>query len=118
MENEYTQTINFNQDRIFKKKIILSGQKINRNFLNMAKPMNQKVSTIKSKRTEKTLLKLTLVYDHINEVLCSSDKTMYEYVLNFIACTFGGRKLRKALILQSIERTGKGQIINGLLKKN
>ena len=40
---------------------------------------------------------------------------LFEYVLNFIACTFAGRKLRKALILQSIERTGKGQIINGLL---
>ena len=70
MENEYTPTIDFNQDRIFKKKIILSGQKIKRNFLNMAKPMNEKVSTIKSKRTEQTLSDLTLVYDHINEVLC------------------------------------------------
>ena len=117
MENEYTPTIDFNQDRIFKKKIILSGQKIKRNFLNMAKPMNEKVSTIKSKRTEQTLSDLTLVYDHINDVLCSSDKVMYEYVLNFISATFGGRKLRKALILQSIERTGKGQIINGLLKE-
>ena len=69
MENEYIPTIDFNKDRIFKKKIILGGQKINSNFLNMAKPVNQKVSTIKSKRTEKTLLELILVYDHINEVL-------------------------------------------------
>ncbi len=115
MQDEYIPTIDFNKQKIFSKKVIINGQRIKTNYLNMAKPMNQEIVTIASKRTEHTLNELGLVYEHINSVLCSSDKDMNEYVLNFIACTFGGRKLRKALILQSAERTGKGQIINGLL---
>ena len=115
MECEYTPTIDFNKPKMFTKKVVLNGEKVKTNFLNMAKPMNHEISTVKSKRSESTLNELGLVYEHINDVLCSSDKSMNEYVLNFFACTFGGRKLRKALILQSAERTGKGQIINGLL---
>ena len=115
MEHEYLPTIDFNKPKIFSKKVILNGKLHKNKYLNMAKPMNQEIVTVASKRSESDLNDLTLVYDHINDVLCSSDKNMNEYVLNFIACTFAGRKLRKALILQSIERTGKGQIINGLL---
>ena len=115
MQDEYIPTIDFNKPKMFSKKVIINGQRIKNNYLNMAKPMNQEIVTVASKRTESTLNELGLVYEHINDVLCSSDKSMNEYVLNFFACTFGGRKLRKALILQSAERTGKGQIINGLL---
>ena len=41
---------------------------------------------------------------------------MNEYVLNFICCSFCGRKLKKALYLQSKEQTGKGIFMNEILK--
>jgi hypothetical protein len=44
----------------------------------------------------------------------------YQFFLNFIAYTFAGRKLRKAIHMQSSleERTGKGIIINNLINSN
>jgi hypothetical protein len=81
----------------------------------MAKPLNQSLTTTNSNRTSHVEKGLKIVYDHIYEVLCSSSDVLFEYVLNFICASFFGRKLRKALLLQSNERTGKGQILNGLL---
>lgn len=54
---------------------------------------------------------LQMILDHIRDVLCGGDEVVYEYVLNFIACTLNGRKLRKALYMQSPERTGKGTLV-------
>lgn len=114
MCKEYKPTIMFNEPRIFTKSIYNNGYHVEEHFLNMAKPMNYNLTT-KPTRTTETDAGLKLVYDHINEVLCNKNKVLFEYVLNFISATFGGRKLRKAIIMQSAERTGKGQIINGLL---
>jgi hypothetical protein len=81
----------------------------------MGKSLNGNLTSIKPNRTKQTEEGLKIVYNHILEVLCSNNKVLYEYVLNFFCASFNGRKLRKALAFQSAERTGKGQILNGLL---
>lgn len=115
MSIDYTPTISFMQPKIFTKKTTLNEQEVTEYFMNMAKPVNQSLTSIPSKRTTDVEKCLKIVYDHIYEVLCSCSDVLFEYVLNFICASFFGRKLRKALLLQSNERTGKGQILNGLL---
>lgn len=115
MSIDYTPTISFMEPKIIIKKITINGHEVNKHFMNMAKPMNHSFTTIPSNRTSHVEKGLKMVYDHINEVLCSSNDVLFEYVLNFFCASFGGRKLRKALLMQSNERTGKGQILNGLL---
>ena len=119
MDLEYKPTINFKNDNlIFTENKRIRGFNFEENYLNMAKPFNYDIITGKPiKQTEELTNNLNLIYNHIKCVLCSNDVNSYEYVLNFIACTFGGRKLRKALMLQSKERTGKGMIINDILKQ-
>ena len=84
-------------------------------FVNMGKPMNID-TTKKIEMTSEIRKSIDLIYQHIKEVLCSNNEELSEYTLNFIACTFGGRKVRKCLYFQSNERTGKGIIMNDLLK--
>lgn len=115
MSIDYTPTISFMEPKIFIKNSIINGHQVNKHFMNMAKSLNHSLTTIPSNRTTDVEKCLKIVYDHINEVLCSSSEVLFEYVLNFICASFFGRKLRKALLLQSNERTGKGQILNGLL---
>jgi len=115
MAIEYNPIIDFNKPRIFSKTVNIQGFEMVEHFVNMSKPTNHNLTMVKATKTSDVELNLKLVYDHIFEVLCSKNKLLYEYVLNFFSASFKGRKLRKALILQSNERTGKGQIINGLL---
>lgn len=115
MKNEYTPTIDFKKDLIFSEKVKIKGHEFEKKYINMAKPLRIDIS-IKSKRNEKANININLIYNHIKEVLCSNNNDVYEYVLNWLSCTFGGRKLRKALYIEANERTGKGIIFNDLLK--
>ena len=115
MKDDYIPTIDFSKPMKFKKSTILSGYTFDENFLNMAKNMNENLTSIKANRTPEVEKLLKLIYQHINEVLCSSNEILFQYTLNFFSATFGGKKVRKALMWQSNERTGKGIIINGLL---
>lgn len=115
MAIEYKPTIDFSQPRLFTKTKLLNGFEFTNHYINMAKPLNTDLTSIKPKITKQTEEGLKIVYNHILEVLCSNNKELYEYVLNFFCASFNGRKVRKALIFQSAERTGKGQILNGLL---
>ena len=115
MQDEFNPTIDFSKPITFKKSTTLSGHQIEENFINMAKQSNENLTSIKANKTPDVQQLLGVIYSHIKEVLCSSNETLYQYTLNFFSATFGGRKLRKALLWQSSERTGKGQIINGLL---
>jgi hypothetical protein len=100
----YDITIDFSQKIQFEQ----NGQK----FLNMAKPFNiKKDNTVKTKSVE---TELQLIYDHILNIWCSKNEALYEWIMNFIACTLGGRKLRKAIYSQCTERCGRGTIINFL----
>ncbi len=117
METNYNQTVDFSREElVFTRDKKLRGITYKENYLNMGKPLG-----IDPKEPVKNLKKakedIKFVYAHIFEVLCSSNKELNEYFLNFLACTFGGRKLRTAIYMQSVERTGKGIIINDLLNK-
>ena len=117
MDLQYIPTIDFEKSQVFTKNIIIRGHSIQQNYLNMAKPINMNVITNKPFELNDDIKNNTqLIYNHILNQLCSSNIDCYEYVLNFIACTFGGRKLRKCLYLQSKERSGKGIILNNVLK--
>ena len=114
---EYNPTIDFNKPLIFTKTINIRGHDFVDNFLNMAKPINYNIITGKTfEKTQEIINNTNLIYSHLENSLCSKNKDCYEYVLNFIACTIGGRKLRKCLYLQSKERSGKGIILNDVLK--
>lgn len=115
MKDEYTPTIDFSKDMIFTEKKVRQGFEFEEKFINMAKPLGIDISA-KSKRTKEATANIQLIYSHIKEVLCSNNEEVNQYFLNWIACTFGGRKLRKAIYIQSTERTGKGIIFNNLLK--
>jgi len=115
MSVEYKPIIDFSQNRIFSKTKTMNNSEFTNHYINMAKPLNASLTSIQPKRTEKTEEGLKIVYNHIFEVLCSKNEILYEYILNFFCASFNGRKVRKALIFQSAERTGKGQILNGLL---
>jgi len=115
MKNEYMPTIDFSSEIIFTKDVQLKGFTIKQKYLNMAKPMNIYL-TERIDITPELQSHLDLIYTHIKEVLCSFDSVMNEYLLNFFACCVSGKKIRKAIYFQSNERTGKGIIINNLLK--
>lgn len=118
MKTEYKPTIDFRADLVITKIKKIRNFDFTENYLNMAKPLNNDVITgVAFKVTKDIVEKTNLIHKHIELILCSGNKECYEYVLNFIACTLNGRKLRKALYVQSKERTGKGMIINDVLKK-
>jgi hypothetical protein len=83
-------------------------------IINMAKPLGIKRKAIKNFDKMKAEIGTKKILKHIEEILCSSDEKVYEYFLNFIACTFAGKKLRTNLYMQSAEGTGKGIIMNFL----
>mgnify|MGYP000527712990 CR=1 FL=1 len=116
MANEYIPTIDFTKPLIFTKTRKLQQVQVEEKYLNMGKPLNIDPND-KAKRTCTVNDGLQKVYDHIKLILCSNNNDAYNFVLNVIACTFAGRKLRKCIYMQSKERTGKGIIINGLLQE-
>jgi len=79
----YDITIDFSEKILFEQKGI--------KFLNMAKPFNvSKDNKVKTKSVQK---ELQLVYAHILNIWCSKNQALYEWIMNFIACTLCGRKL-------------------------
>ena len=119
---EYEPTIDFKQSLIFNKVKRIQGEEFPINYLNCAKPHNidvfiSKENIVMMQNDIYYRNKLDLIYNHILKVLSNNDNNLFTYILNFIACSFAGRKLRKALYFQSEERTGKGIIFNGLLNQ-
>ena len=98
-------TVDFTAGKIFSKGPI--------HYINMVHPLG--IAILNHIERIKVSECLDSIYDHILNVLCSGNKEMYEWVLNFLACTFANRKLRKALYFQSDERTGKGVVIKLIL---
>lgn len=119
MNLDYKPTIDFStNDLVIIKSKRIRGFDFQENYLNMAKPYNYDVLLGKPiKQTKELKEAIKIIYDHIKVVLCDNSNDSYEYFLNFTACSFFGRKLRKAIVLQSKERTGKGIIINDFLKR-
>ena len=113
-EKEYEPVVDFSKQQIFNQSENIRGVDIDYNYLNMGKPLPFFISNKDIDITESIENDVKLVLDHILYVLCSGDKDQSEYLLNFFACTFGGRKLRKSIYWQSKERTGKGTILNFL----
>jgi len=58
------------------------------------------------------------VLKHIRQVWCSGSKDQYEYVMNWLShLIVGGKKQRTALFLKSVQGTGKGTIVEFLIRK-
>ena len=109
MTNCYGIDIDYTQDNhIFKKTTHIEGKEIHQNILNMKKSLpfnNQFLQDIKISDYQE---EIDLINTHLFEVLSSSNKQQYEYLLNFIAFSAAGIKTRTALYLQSGEGVGKG----------
>lgn len=116
MKDSYKPVIDFTKPLIFSEKKIIRGVEFEEKYLNMAKPLNVDKYASPVIMTDYIKEALQTIDNHIKEIICSNDEKCYQFTKNFIACTFGGRKLRKCLYWQSSERTGKGIIMNGLLK--
>jgi hypothetical protein len=114
MKETFTPAIDYSKDFIYSNFKTLHGHKIEMKMLNMKRNKNI-IDLIETIPREEIQPRLNKVYDHIKNVLCSGNEQQYEFFINFIACTFGGRKVRKAIMAISKERTGKGLIINNLL---
>ena len=117
MKDAYKPTIDFTKPTIFKKKTVIRGVEIVEKYINMAKPYGIDINSAPVELTDYIKEALQMIDNHLKNVLCSGNEASYKFNKNFFACTFAGRKLRKALYWQSDERTGKGQYINGLIKK-
>ena len=80
-------------------------------YMNMAKPQRS-FETVNAVR-EDYEDDLKMVYDHIKKVWANDDNEMYDWIMNFNACTVTGkRKLRKCLYLPcDKERAGRGSIL-------
>ena len=112
----YRPTINFQKPITFTETVSIKGFNVEQHFVNMARPIAidvlKPIKLTKQRQTE-VHKQLKLIYDHILNVWCSKQKDLNEYILNFFACTFGGRKLRKCIYSQTdFERCGRGTILN------
>lgn len=110
MQTDYVPTIDFTtNDYTFKD---INDFDIEVSYLNMAKPMTS-YDKVDVKR-EDFADDLQFVYDHIKTVWANNNDDVYEWIMNFNACTITGkRKLRKALYLPcDKERAGRGSILN------
>jgi hypothetical protein len=106
MKINYQININFSKPKIYESQGI--------HYINMAKPFGIDIT----KQSDKSLVlsnELKLIYDHILNIWCSKNKELNEWILNFIACTLGGRKVRKAIYSQCDERCGRGTIVKLLM---
>ena len=114
MTYNFTPTIDFTTDEL----VLNNPANNNQKFLNMVKPIGIKPPVFEKNQTEsgEYIKELALIDSHILKVLCSNNKSVHEYFLNWMACSFAGRKLRKAIYLQSEERTGKGIFLNFIHK--
>ena len=113
----YRPTINFKTTaRVYDETTVLKGMSFGDKCLNMAKPYNIDIFNRPKKYKKGTIEKLALVHDHILNVICGGNKESNEYLLNWIACTMNGRKVRKAIYIVSAEGTGKGILVGGLFK--
>lgn len=112
MVRNFIPVIDYSKGKTFVKTIKTEdGEELEQHCLNMAKkPTVDKTL----KRTKVTTANLKLIYDHLFNIWCSKNEELYEWVLNFIACTLAGRKLRKAIYSQCDERCGRGTIMNFL----
>lgn len=107
---DYQPTIDFSSNEIVRKRNKY-GAMIN--YLNMARPAPD-FGKIKANRAA-LQDDLNTVYSHIKTVWANNNDDVYEWIMNFIACSIAGRKLRQALYLPcEHERTGRGSIINFL----
>lgn len=111
LQHNYMPIVDFSTDEnIIIKNISVKGVNLEHRYLNMSYPL--KIDATKEiKINDKLTKKLNVIHEHIKKVICSDNAEQYEYLLNFFSCTLNGRKLRKCLYLQSMERTGKGQVI-------
>ena len=118
MSKEFLPTINYSKtEMIFTEIITRHSIQMTKNYLNMIKPSGLDLTLPKIVLTDTIKQGLKLINDHMLVVLCSNNILAHEFMLNFFACTFAGRKLRKCMYWQSAERTGKGIILNDLIKK-
>ena len=97
-EKEYEPVVDFSKQQIFSKNENIQGVDIKYDYLNMDKPIPYFISNKDIEITKSIENNVKLITDHVLNVLSSGNKEQCEYILNFIACTFGGRKLRKLFI--------------------
>ena len=97
---QYQPSIDFTKDKVFTENVIIKGVKIEKNKLNMAKCFGSLEFTKEINR-KLSGAGLKMIYNHIENIWCSKNAELNEYLLNFFACTFGGRKLRKCLYSQT-----------------
>lgn len=107
---DYIPTIDFSTEEVKFTKPNRGGVPIN--YINMAKPK----PSFDSIQADRTRLKdeLNFVYTHIKTVWANDDTEIYNWILNFLACSMTGkRKLRQCLYLPcNTERAGRGSILN------
>jgi len=105
MSNEHKITINLQNDlHVYTEDDI--------RYINMAKPFT--LDTTIDIDTEKFQDDMDMLYNHIKIVWADNSDEVYEFIMNFLACSVTGkRKLRKALYLPcSTERAGRGTVLN------
>lgn len=107
---EYNPTIDFSTEDVKFTKTNRSGIPVN--YLNMAKP-KPSFETIEADRSQ-FKEDLEFVYQHLLTVWANDNDDVYEWILNFLACSMTGkRKLRQCLYLPcNQERAGRGSILN------
>ena len=89
---------------------------VKQRYINMAESLPFKIKSLNDIKMNDYEADISMINNHLFEVICSSDKPQYEYLLNFLAFTIVGHKLETALYVQSEERAGKGIFLNFINK--
>lgn len=112
--NYETTIVPDNPERIIFKTKKFRGVEIKTPYLNMLKSYHLDLTSVKKydEFPQDIKQKMNMLLNHIKEVWANGCDKMYEYILNWLACTINGKKLRTFLYLSSLEGTGKSMVID------
>lgn len=81
----------------------------NVNYINLFRGLKYS-DFVEDEQTEYIKDGLNMIWNHIKEVICSDEKTVYEYVKNWICHFLNGRKMSTALYLKGTQGAGKSTL--------
>jgi hypothetical protein len=107
-------TIDYDQPKKFKSTKNIQNFDINYNFLNMKKELPRNYN-VKIELNEENVKGRDMFFNHIKKIICSDNEDEYDITKKFLAASCFGHKVKLALYWKSLERSGKGTVLNYMM---
>ena len=107
-------TIDYNLPKKYKSTKNIQSYDINYNFLNMKKELPRNYN-VKIELNETNIKGRDMFFNHIKKIICSDIEDEYEITKKFLAASCFGHKVKIALYWKSLERSGKGTVLNYMM---